>query len=262
MTHPGGDDRLLAVALPQLPEVRPGDDLGGLVVAAWRELMERDAALAPEATDVLVVTQKVVSKAEGRIVDLRTIDPRPEAVAFARRWARDARQVEVVLRESVDVLRMDRGVLISRTRHGFVCANAGVDASNVGRPDEVTLLPLDPDASARAIRDRVAAELGVAPGVVVSDSFGRPWRWGIVDVALGVAGFRPLDDQRGRPDAAGRIMQATVVAVADQIASTAELASGKTSGRPLVLVRGAHLPAGDGSVLADVVMDRASDMFP
>lgn len=254
-------DRLLAVPLPPLPEVRPGDDLGGLVVAAWRELVAREPVLAPRADDVLVVTQKVVSKAEGRVVDLATVEPRPEAVAFAERWARDPRQVEVVLRESVEVLRMDRGVLIARTRHGFVCANAGVDASNVGRPDEVTLLPVDPDASARAIRGRIAAELGIAPGVVVSDSFGRPWRWGIVDVALGVAGLLPLDDQRGRPDAAGRTMQATVVAVADQIASAAELASGKTSGRPLVLVRGARPPAGDGSVVRDVVMDAASDMF-
>jgi coenzyme F420-0:L-glutamate ligase/coenzyme F420-1:gamma-L-glutamate ligase len=254
-------DRLLAVALPPLPEVRPGDDLGGLVVAAWRELIAREPDLEPRTDDVLVVTQKVVSKAEGRIVDLGSVEPRPEAVAFAERWGRDARQVEVVLRESLEVLRMERGVVISRTRHGFVCANAGVDASNVGRPDEVTLLPVDPDASARAIRDRIGAELGVAPGVVVSDSFGRPWRWGIVDVALGVAGFRPLDDQRGRPDTAGRTMHATVVAVADQLASTAELASGKTSGRPLVLVRGADLPPGDGSIVEDVVMDAASDMF-
>jgi coenzyme F420-0:L-glutamate ligase/coenzyme F420-1:gamma-L-glutamate ligase len=252
---------VFALPLPRLPEVRPGDDLPGLVVASWRELIATRADLAPRDDDVLVVTQKVVSKAEGRIVDLGSVEPRPEAVAFAERWDRDPRQVEVVLRESVAVLRMERGVLIARTRHGFVCANAGVDASNVGRPDEVTLLPLDPDASARAIRDRVASELGSAPGVVVSDSFGRPWRWGIVDVALGVAGFRPLDDQRGRPDAAGRTMHATVVAVADQVASAAELASGKTSGRPLVLVRGVALPPGDGSIVGDVVMDAASDMF-
>jgi coenzyme F420-0:L-glutamate ligase/coenzyme F420-1:gamma-L-glutamate ligase len=254
-------DRLVAVALPPLPEVRPGDDLGGLVVAAWRQLIAREPDLAPRPDDVLVVTQKVVSKAEGRIVDLAGVEPRPEAVAFAERWGRDARQVEVVLRESVEVLRMERGVVISRTSHGFVCANAGVDASNVGRPDEVTLLPVDPDASAHGIRARLARELGVAPGVVVSDSFGRPWRWGIVDVALGVAGFRPLDDQRGRPDASGRTMHATIVAVADQLASTAELASGKTSGRPLVLVRGAQLPPGDGSIVEDVVMDRAWDLF-
>jgi coenzyme F420-0:L-glutamate ligase / coenzyme F420-1:gamma-L-glutamate ligase len=259
--RPMGDGRLLALALPALPEVRPGDDLGGFVVAAWRALMIDEPGLAPAPDDVLVVTQKVVSKAEGRIVDLGTVEPRAEAVAFAESWGRDARQVEVVLRESAEVLRMERGVLIARTHHGFVCANAGVDASNVGRQGEVTLLPLDPDASARAIRERIGAELGVAPGVVVSVSFGRPWRWGIVDVALGVAGFLPLDDQRGRPDAAGRTMQATIVAVADQIASTAELASGKTSGRPLVLVRGAQVPMGDGSIARDVVMGPDADLF-
>jgi coenzyme F420-0:L-glutamate ligase/coenzyme F420-1:gamma-L-glutamate ligase len=256
------DGRILAVALPALPEIRPGDDLGGLIVAAWRALAADEPDLGPRPSDVLVVTQKVVSKAEGRIVQLGGIVPRPEAVAFGTRWDRDPRQVEVVLRESVTLVRMERGVIISRTRHGYVCANAGVDASNVGALDEVTLLPLDSDASARAIRERVTAEMGVEVAIIVSDSFGRPWRWGIVDIALGVAGFSPLDDWRGRPDAAGRTMHATVVAVADELASVAELASGKTSGRPLVLVRGATLPAGDGSVAGDVVMPLAADMFP
>ena len=219
--------RLLAVALPELPEVHPGDDLGGLIVDALRELGRDDASLRPEPSDVLVVTQKIVSKAEGRIVDLRDVQPRPEAVEFAERWDRDARQIEVVLREAAEVVRMERGVLICRTHHGFVCANAGVDASNVGTAETVTLLPEDPDRSAREIRARIAKELGVEMAVIVSDSFGRPWRFGIVDVALGVAGFNPLDDQRGRPDADGRIMHATVVAVADEICSAAELASGK-----------------------------------
>jgi coenzyme F420-0:L-glutamate ligase / coenzyme F420-1:gamma-L-glutamate ligase len=153
-------------------------------------------------------------------------------------------------------------VLISRTSHGFVCANAGVDASNMGEADVVTLLPEDPDASARRIRDRIEADLGVGVGVVVSDSFGRPWRWGITDVALGVAGFLPLADLRGAPDTAGRVMRATVVAVADEIASAAELASGKTSRRPLVLVRGVSIPPGDGSVQRDVVMPVEVDLFP
>ena len=257
-----GDGRILAVALPALPEVRPGDDLGGQIVAAWRAMSAQEPELSPRQSDVLVVTQKVVSKAEGRIIALGTVVPRPEAVAFGERWDRDPRQVEVVLRESAAIVRMERGVIISRTRHGYVCANAGVDASNVGALDEVTLLPLDPDASARTIRERIAAEMGVEVAVIVSDSFGRPWRWGIVDIALGVAGFAPLDDWRGRPDAAGRTMHATVVAVADEIASVAELASGKISGRPLVLVRGATLPRGDGSVVGDVVMSPAADMFP
>jgi coenzyme F420-0:L-glutamate ligase/coenzyme F420-1:gamma-L-glutamate ligase len=156
---------------------------------------------------------------------------------------------------------MERGVIISRTRHGFVCANAGVDASNTGGEEVLTLLPEDPDASAASVRDAVGAAFGVRLGVVISDSFGRPWRLGIVDVALGVAGFLPLDDLRGTPDADGRTMHATVVAVADEIASAAELASGKRSRRPVVLVRGATLPSGDGSVVRDVVMPREQDLF-
>jgi coenzyme F420-0:L-glutamate ligase/coenzyme F420-1:gamma-L-glutamate ligase len=156
---------------------------------------------------------------------------------------------------------MERGLIISRTRHGFVCANAGVDASNTGAEDIVTLLPLDPDASAAQLRARIEEELGVAIAVVISDSFGRPWRWGITDVALGVAGFRPLDDLRGTPDAGGRLMHATVVAVADELASVAELASGKTSRRPLVMIRGARLPAGDDTVRRAVVMALEDDLF-
>ena len=202
--------RLLAVALPPLPEVRPGDDLPGLVAAAWRFAIADDPELESASGDVLVVTQKVVSKAEGAVVDLRTITPRAEAVAFAERWERDPRQVEVVLREAAAIVRMERGVIITRTRHGFVCANGGVDASNVA-PDTVTLLPEDPDRSARAIMARLADLLDLpperTPAIVISDSFGRPWRWGITDVALGVAGFGPLDDQRGRPDTAGRVMR-------------------------------------------------------
>jgi coenzyme F420-0:L-glutamate ligase/coenzyme F420-1:gamma-L-glutamate ligase len=249
------------VALPELPEVHPGDDLGAMVVAAWRELTETDADLAPRPDDVLVVTQKVVSKAEDRVVRLAEVRPRPEAVAFAEAWDKDPRQVEVVLRESAEILRMERGVIISRTAQGFVCANAGVDASNVGDDDVVTLLPEDSDRSAIALRGTIRAELGVAVGVIVSDSFGRPWRWGITDVALGVAGFDPLDDMRGAPDTEGRTMRATVVAVADQLASVAELTSGKTSRRPLVLIRGARLPEGNGSIAEDVVMSLEDDLF-
>ena len=258
-------NRLLAVALPPLPEVRPGDDLAALIAEAWRGLVAEEPELAPAPGDVLVVTQKIVSKAEGAVVDLRTVEPRPEAVAFAERWDRDPRQVEVVLREAVHVLRMERGVIITRTRQGFVCANGGVDASNVDA-DTVTLLPTDSDRSARELRGRLAGLLALpparTPAVLISDSFGRPWRWGIVDVALGLAGFGPLDDQRGRPDTMGRIMRSTVVAVADEIASAAELASGKTSRRPLVLVRGATLPEGEGDIAGLALMDAASDLFP
>lgn len=256
-----------AIPLPALPEIKPGDDLATLIADAWRTLYAEAVDLAPRAGDVLVVTQKIVSKAEGCLVDLTTITPRPEAVEFAARWDRDARQVEVVLRESAEVLRMERGLVISRTRHGFVCANAGVDASNTGAPNMVTLLPEDPDASAARIRDGVTAALGLtaetAPAVIVSDSFGRPWRFGIVDVALGVAGLAPLVDLRGTPDADGRVMHSTIVALADEIASGAELAAGKTSRQPVVLVRGVEglEPRDDASVQREVVMPVEMDLF-
>jgi coenzyme F420-0:L-glutamate ligase/coenzyme F420-1:gamma-L-glutamate ligase len=253
--------RLLAVALPELPEIRQGDDLAGLIVEAWRSLATDEPDLAPMPGDALVVTQKVVSKAEGASIRLADVEPSEQAATFAAEWDKDPRQVEVVLRQSVEILRMERGVIISRTSHGFVCANAGVDASNVGEEDIVTLLPRDPDRSAREIRERVTSEFDVEVGIIVSDSFGRPWRWGITDVALGVAGFAPLDDLRGQPDTEGRPMRATVVAVADEIASVAELTSGKLSRRPVVLVRGAPLPRGDGSVATDIVMALEDDLF-
>jgi coenzyme F420-0:L-glutamate ligase/coenzyme F420-1:gamma-L-glutamate ligase len=256
---------ILATALPALPEVRPGDDLAALIAASWQALASRQADLAPHRGDVLVVTQKVVSKAEGCVLDLATIEPRAEAVEFAARWDRDARQVEVVLRESAEIVRMERGLVISRTRHGFVCANAGVDASNTGGQDLVTLLPTDPDASAARLHDRLPALLGLepadAPAVVISDSFGRPWRFGITDVALGVAGIEPLLDLRDTPDADGRTMHSTVVAVADEICAAAELAKGKTSRRPVVLVRGAEFGKGPGTVTGDVVMPAEMDLF-
>lgn len=261
MSGPGpGPVRLEVIALDGIPEIRPGDDLADLVGDA----LERTAGALPlRPDDVIVVTQKVVSKAEGAFVDLATIEPRPEAVAYAARWDRDARQVEVVLRQAVRVVRMDHGVVIVETRHGFILANGGVDASNVGSASGgvVLLLPDDPDASARAIRDAVGRRFGTAPGVVVSDSLGRPWRFGIMDLAIGVAGFRPLEDLRGTVDADGRPMSATIRAVADEIASAAELVLGKTARRPVALVRGASPPAGVGSVITDVLMPSELDLF-
>ncbi len=248
------------MALASLPEVRPGDDLAALLAGA---LDSTPGALPLEPGDVLVVTQKVVSKAEGALVDLRVVEPRREAVDFAARWERDPRQVEVVLREAVRVVRMANGVIIAETRHGFVMANAGVDASNVGPSsgDVVLLLPEDPDASARRIRDALEARFGVAPGVVISDSLGRPWRFGIADLAIGVAGFAPLEDLRGTPDADGRVMAATIRAVADEIASAAELVLGKAARRPAALVRGATPPPGHGSIRGDVLMPPELDLF-
>lgn len=253
------DGRIEAVAVPGLGEIVPGDDLPALIaeaVAAASDLLPlRD-------DDVLVVTQKIVSKAEGAIVDLTTVDPRPEAIAFARRWDRDARQVEVVLREARRVVRMANGVIITETRHGFVCANGGIDASNVGPSSGsiVTLLPVDSDASADAIRAAITARLGVDLPVIVSDSFGRPWRYGITDVAIGVSGLLPLDDMRGQPDADGRVMRSTIRAVADELASAAELALGKTAGRPIAFVRGAQFQRGPGRI-ADTLMPPETDLF-
>jgi coenzyme F420-0:L-glutamate ligase/coenzyme F420-1:gamma-L-glutamate ligase len=253
-------DRSIGIlALDSFPEVRPGDDLGRLIGHA---IERTPGALPLSDSDVLVVTQKVVSKAEGAVVDLTGIIPSERAIEFARRYDRDARQVQVVLDEAVRVVRMENGVLITQTAHGFVCANGGVDASNVG-PDSgslVTLLPKDPDASADGIRAQVRARFGVDVPVIVSDSFGRPWRWGIVDVAIGVSGLRPLEDLRGTPDTDGRTMRSTLRAVADELASAAELALGKTSGRPVAIVRGATFTRGEGSI-REVVMPADFDLF-
>lgn len=247
------------LALLGVPEVRSGDDLPALLVDA---LAATPGILPLGDDDVLVVTQKVVSKAEGAIVDLTDVVPRPEAIEFARAWDRDPRQLEVVLREARRVVRMERGVLITETSHGFICANGGVDASNVGpgSGNIVTLLPVDPDASAARIRAAVRERHGVDVPVVISDSFGRPWRWGIVDVAIGVSGLLPIEDLRGAPDRDGRIMKSTVRAVADELASAAELALGKVAGRPAALVRGAAFTRGEGSI-HDSIMPASWDLF-
>ena len=253
------DGRVEVVALGGIPEIKVGDDLAAMLGDA----LERTTGLLPlRPDDVLVVTQKIVSKAEGAIVDLTTVEPRPEAVEFAERWDRDARQVEVVLREARRVVRMDNGVVITETSHGFICANGGIDASNVGPGSGqiVTLLPVDPDASATAIRRAIAARFGVDVPVIVSDSFGRPWRWGIIDVAIGVSGIAPLEDLRGVADHDGRIMRSTVRAVADEIASAAELAFGKTTARPAALVRGANPPRAEAS-MHDGLMPPEFDLF-
>ncbi len=262
---PAGDaaeagGRVEVIALAGIGEVGAGDDVGAILADA---IAATSGLLPLRRDDVLVVTQKIVSKAEGAVVDLREIVPRPEAVAFGERWDRDPRQVEVVLREAVRVVRMERGVIVTETRHGFVLANSGVDASNVGpgTGDVVTLLPRDPDASARRIREAVREAHGADVAVVVSDSFGRPWRWGIVDVAIGVSGLLPIEDLRGAPDADGRVMRSTIRAVADEIASAAELALGKSAGRPAAMVRGAAPLRGEGSI-ADLVMPARFDLFP
>jgi coenzyme F420-0:L-glutamate ligase/coenzyme F420-1:gamma-L-glutamate ligase len=233
-------------ALPGLPEVRPGDDLAALL--AGHDL---------RPTDVLAVAHKVVSKAEGRVVALDTVFPGWEARELAKEHGKDARHVQVILDESAEILRADRGRIICRTHHGFVCANAGVDASNAGAPDTLVLLPLDPDASARALRH----ELGCA--VVVTDSFGRPWRHGQCEVAIGCAGLAPAQDWRGRPDADGRELAATVIAIADEAAAAADLARGKDSREPAVRIRGLerYVTAEDGVGAAALIRAVEDDLF-
>ncbi len=228
------------IGITGIPEIEAGDPLAELLSAA----LDR-CAVGCVPGDVLVVAQKVVSKAEGRLVELDSIEPGEPARAWAAAHGKDPRMVELVLRESRRVVRMDRGRLIVETRQGFVCANAGVDASNTPR-GTVALLPEDADASARRLRRGLRQRLGVALGVIVSDTFGRPWRMGLANVALGCAGLAPLLDYRGQPDIFGEELTATVVAVADEAASAAELVMGKTRRIPAVLVRGLEAP-GDGS---------------
>jgi coenzyme F420-0:L-glutamate ligase/coenzyme F420-1:gamma-L-glutamate ligase len=247
-----------AEALPGLPEVRPGDDLGALLAAAAGRL---DGGLTD--ADVLVISHKVVSKAEGRVVRLDDVAVGARARALAAEHGKDPRHVQVVLDESAELVRADRGRLISRTRHGFVCANAGVDASNAGDPGTLVLLPLDPDGSARGLRAALRRGLGAAPAVVVTDTFGRPWRNGQAEVAIGCAGLEPLDDWRGRPDASGRQLDVTIIAIADEIAAAADLARGKDSREPAVRVRGLerHVRADDGPGIAGLVRPLEDDLF-
>ncbi len=249
--------RIELVALDGIPEVRPGDDLGSLITDAAAA-----AGIGLVDADVLVVTQKIVSKAEGRLVELASVEPSALATDWANRWNKDPRQVEVVLRESASIVRMGPGgLIISRTRHGLICANAGVDVSNVGGGDVASLLPEDPDASAKSVRATVRERTGAAPAVIISDSFGRPWRNGIVNVAIGSAGIEGLVDLRGQPDAAGREMKATILAVADELASAADLAGGKVEQRPVVVVRGYEWrPSEEGASV--LIMEPERDLFP
>ena len=241
-------------AVPDLPEAARGMDLGAAIADAVLR-----AAMTIVAGDVFVVAQKFVSKAEGAVVALADVTPSTRAREWADRYGKDPAVVEVVLRESQHIVRMDRGIIISETRHGFICANAGVDVSNA--PDGlVTILPRDPDASADCLRRTLSTRLRCGVGVVVSDTFGRPWREGAVNVAIGVAGVRPLLDYRGQRDQFGRRLQTTVIAVADEIASAAELVMGKSARTPVAVVRGAHEWTGEGAA-AMLIRSAATDLF-
>jgi coenzyme F420-0:L-glutamate ligase/coenzyme F420-1:gamma-L-glutamate ligase len=236
-----------------LPEVGAGDAVGELIAAAT-ELT---------AGDVVVISQKIVSKAEGQVRKLSSVIPGGEARRIAAVLGKEPALVELILEQSAHVLRAERSVLIVETRHGFVCANAGIDSSNLPEPDTVCLLPVDPDASARRIRAELEAASGARVGVVVADSFGRAWRLGQAEVAIGCAGLAPLDDWRGRHDSGGRKLEATLIAIADEAASAADLVRDKASGVPAAVVRGlgAHVSAEDGPGAAALRRPRNENLF-
>ncbi len=238
-------------AVEALPQVQPGDDLGAILAQATAGLLASD--------DLLVVAHKIVSKAEGAVVLLNQVEPSQRAIEIAERQGRDPRQVEVILSQTAELIRESESVLICRTHHGLICANAGVDCSNAGADERLILLPRDPDASARALR----AALPHRPAVLITDSFGRAWRLGQVDVAIGIAGLRPLDDWRGRSDSDSRQLNATLLAVADQAAAAADLARSKDGASPVVIVRGlGHLISDDdGPGAAALLRPPSEDLF-
>ena len=246
--------RLELIGLEGIGEARQGESIGKLILEACAR-----QAVKLAGADILVVAHKIVSKAEGQIVRLDDVVPSPRAVELARELAKDARLVEVILRESRRVVRKGGTALIVETHHGFICANAGVDASNVGL-GQVALLPRDPDASARKIRAEIEQHAGVAPGVIISDSFGRAWRLGTVDIAVGVAGLNPIKDERGTTDSYGYELRAAVAAVADELAGAAELVMGKKGRIPVVLIRGYEGKGEDGSA-RELLRPEAEDLF-
>ncbi len=241
---------LTIVGVLGLPEIEPGADLAALIAGAV-EL--RDG-------DIVVVTSKVVSKAEGAVVELADVEPSPFATEWATRWDKDPRVVEVVLRESTRIVRQIGPVLITETRHGFVCANSGVDQSSSGASDRVVVLPADPDASARQLRKRFVA-LGADVAVVVSDTFGRPWREGQTDVAIGIAGMHPLQSYIGEVDPHGHEFRVQELCIADELAAAAELVKGNTSRIPVAVVRGRQWDRDDDATMRVVVRDSTHDLF-
>jgi len=242
------------IPLTGMPEIVPGDDLAGVIIEAVAR-----RSLSIEHGNIFVVAQKIVSKSEGKIVKLDSIAPSKRAVRWAARFNKDARVIELALRQAKRIVRMEKGVLIAETHHGFICANAGVDTSNTAKGTAV-LLPEDPDRSARRLKAKLAKHFGVSVAVLVSDTFGRPWREGLVNVALGVAGIGALMDYRGKRDATGKALQATIIAVADELASAAELVMGKSNAIPVAVIRGVALPQRFGSG-HDLIRPVERDLF-
>ena len=245
-----------AIGIEGIPEVQDGDDVAAQIMAA-----AQDQGTAIETGDVLVVTQKIVSKAEGRVLSINSVDASPLAISISEGHRRDPRHTELVLRESKRIVRMDRGVIISETHHGFNCANAGIDASNIPGEGTVALLPVDPDASARRIRQSIKEALGVDVGVIISDTFGRPWRNGATDVAIGVAGLEPMLSYVGQEDSHGNLMYTTVICVADELAAMAELVSGKVAAVPAAVIKGYPFQPSETATHDALVRDPDKDLF-
>ena len=248
-------DEIRIIPVRGVGEVRPGDDVAAVLIEAFEAQGQRF-----ETGDILVVTKKIVSKAEGRIVDLRTVEPSAEALELSAINGRDARQIEVALQESKSILRKDRGILISETRHGFICANAGVDGSNLAEATEVSMLPIDSDMSADGIRAAIRERTGAEVAIIISDTFGRPWRQGQTNVAIGVSGMQVVRDYRGQTDSAGLVLVVTEIAVVDELASAAELATGKLDRVPAAVIRGYPFEAGEGRA-TELVRPAEFDMF-
>ena len=246
---------LRIIGLPGIPIVTPGMDLAALIQQAATA-----ASLPLQAGDILVVTQKVVSKAEGHLIHLKDVTPSPLAKNFARQWGKDPRHVEVVLQQSRRIVKMDRGVLITETHHGFICANAGVDQSNIEGEEMVAVLPPDPDASARTIRQALRERLGFDVAVIISDTFGRPWRHGLVNIAIGLSGIEAIKDYTGQLDAQGYELRVTALAIADELAAAAELVMNKLDNVPVAVIRGYEYPRGEGS-LAQLIRAAERDLF-
>jgi coenzyme F420-0:L-glutamate ligase/coenzyme F420-1:gamma-L-glutamate ligase len=243
------------LGITKMPLVNPGDNIGDQLVQAAKE-----ESIQIQAKDILVVAQKIVSKAEGKVLDLSLVHPSELAKTIAKTSAKDPRHVEVILRESTSIVRMRGAHLIVETPHGFVCANAGVDRSNVGKNDSVVLLPVDPDKSAKIIRQRIMELTGVDVGVIISDTFGRAWRNGQVNVAIGVDGLNPIVDYRGSQDMFGNQLSVTQIAIADELASAAELVMRKSDRIPVAIIRGVNYVKADGSI-KPLIRPKEEDLF-
>jgi len=243
------------IGLTGIPVIRSGDNLTEIILATARR-----QGVKISNGDVIVITQKIVSKAEGRLINLDKVAPSSFALEIAKKTGKDPHYVDVILKETKNIVKITNKILIMETKHGFVCANAGVDRSNVSKHEIVALLPKNPDKSAKQIRNEIKRKIGVEVAVIISDTFGRPWREGHINVAVGVAGMKPITDYRGKKDMFGYVLKVTTMAIADELASAAELVMGKTKSIPVAILKGLKYPKGDGTA-KELVRPLEKDLF-